>query len=115
MFFSNQALAEWTLIADSNGDNFYMNLDSRKVNKDIVKVWEYQSWKVQKNGIFSMRALVQYDCKEETHKILNFDTFSGRDLSGELKSSFKPNSGWDPIPPDSAFMSMWKVACDRYK
>lgn len=111
---ASPALAEWVRNGSSSDGStaFYYDPATIRVNGNMRLVWEVQDLKERaKEGGLSNRALWEYDCKEEQHRILSFSMYSGPMVTGNtLISDGKPGQ-WDYVPPRSADADMLKMVC----
>ena len=118
---STNSMAEWTRIDWSDEKILYVDFDSirtRKAENRIVKMWSLNDYLRRKDGMLSEIALSDFDCDEETMKLLNLTKFSGKMGSGKVIGKYNYSSlpeEWEPVSPGSLGEVLWKAACSNYK
>lgn len=112
-FLTSPTYAQWVLIGESEDLFIYVDPTTVKKNKHIVKMWEVLNYKVPIAGINSVRALAEYDCNDETTKILATFGYSEMFGKGKIIASNNESSSSYPIPPDSTPKLAWDVACRK--
>ena len=118
LMVSTNVFAEWTRLSESaDGDmTAYFDIQNIKRKGDKVKMWSLFDYKtVQKNsyGIYlSQLSRNEYDCEEETKRMLDFYWYSGNMRQGEIVYSEK-NIKDEPqsILPESVDEISLKLAC----
>jgi hypothetical protein len=111
---SSSANADWIIIDESSiGNKFYVDLDSKKTNGNIVKFWQFNDYSEKNFGDGkSGRYLNEYDCKNEMSRLLYVTVFSGHNLTGyTLVDKQSPKQFWEPIPPNTTEYKIFKAVC----
>ena len=116
--FSTSVLAEWTEV-DGNGDfTAYADRSTIRKSGNRVKMWDLTDFKVVKTvqgkSRLSGASQQEYDCKEETIKVLTFIWYSKNMGVGEVVYS-SGTMHEEPIPmsPSSIGEALFKVACGK--
>ena len=111
------AWAEWSYVASSYEENFYINYSTIRQEGDSRKVWELVD--LNKKGIDGEMSFVnkmEYECKEEARRPFAWikrdgPMGTGKTLSnGDFAKSF---STWVALPPGSIGISILKKICAR--
>jgi len=101
LLVSQSVMAEWTLINENNDTKFYVDFHSyQKVDKNKIKIWELNDYPMGVNGIFSLKNLSEYDCKNKMRRTTYTITYSGN-MGDGTSSSNDFNNGWLPVAPDT--------------
>ena len=122
--FSTNVMAEWTRVGDSDSDSdtntntAYVDLSTIRKSGDKVKMWDLLDYKVVQmvNGTRYLSAVAQmeYDCKEETAKLLTFNEHSKNMGQGEVVySSGNTHAEFEPISPNSLLKTHFKLVCGK--
>ena len=111
-------MAEWTrVVNDDGGTKVYANLSRITVAGNKAKMWTLSDYnKVQEatNEKFLSRAILnEFDCNEETNRILAIIDYSNNMSLGDVVYSGNGNTEPYPFPPDSVDGILWKVACNK--
>ena len=114
---SGNALAEeWIEIG--GGKELTIYVESTFVHKegDRVKIWTLHNFKTARKATGrtykSMKMQSEYNCKEETTRILFLSEYSENNGGGKMVYSDSPhNSNWRPVPPDSTSKALLEIAC----
>ena len=116
MLLTGSAWAEWQLvaIAAEDGDKYYSDPQSVRINGNKRLIWEIEDLKVRdKDGELSMRSRVEYDCSLERARRLSFSTHSGAMATGTvlLVKPINELTPWRDIPPGTVLELRFKYAC----
>ena len=119
LFASTNVLAEWTKVTESSthgGFTAYADIQSIRKNGNKVKIWTLFDFKtvqtVNNDRFLSSLARYEYDCFEETTRLLDFYWYSGNMKTGDIVYS-APNQTVQPkaVVPDSIDKHLLEVAC----
>ena len=120
LMFSNTAMAEWVLIGSVDEFDLYVDTTTIRKNGNLVKMWELKDYKTGQNtqdGVYlSKKVQHEYDCRNETDRLLALVAYSGNMGSGKVISSFTVNeyqSPAHPIVPGTVGVVLWKIACGQ--
>ena len=114
MLISCSAWADWVFVVASEDGNARLFIDPNTVRKEgsLRKIWELRNDKFKsKNGAQSFRARVEYDCKNETSKLLSLTEHSGGMASGTVLLSVDSPLAKTSIPPNTIAEEMLKAVC----
>ncbi|CAN1520726.1 hypothetical protein MCEKH45_01095 [Methylophilaceae bacterium] len=117
MLVSTSAMAEWTLINSDGELNTYVDLYTIRKNGNKVKMWTLLDYKTARSlstqSYSSMKMQYEYDCKNETGRILFISAYSGNMGSETAILPHSSVSSADPIIPDSIDQIRWRIACGK--
>ena len=118
--FSTSVMAEWTIVTFNDSSFHYADLSTIRKSGNKVKMWvlfDYKVVQIDKND--GMRYLSQaiqqeYDCKEETWKMVTLNWHSKNMGAGEVVyASGAIHEEPIPIAPGSAVEAVFKLACGK--
>jgi hypothetical protein len=119
---STNLFAEWTrFIGSADGSmTVYGDRETIKKKGSNVKMWSVNDFKtvqllpVSNTKFLSTVARQEYDCEEETKRILDGYWYSGNMKQGEIVHSFTNiKEEAESIIPKSILESSFKIACDK--
>ena len=121
LMVSTNVFAEWTRVTESaDGDmTAYIDYGTIKKKGNKVKMWHLQDYKaVQESaegkGYLSGASYHEYDCEEETRKMLDLYLYSGNIGDGEITNSYQNIKGEaKSILPRSIDETLFKAACSK--
>lgn len=114
---SSSARAEWVTDGRTESTTIYFDPATIRKTNNVVKMWRLLNFNPPRDvsGKLgrSLKALHEYDCKEEQLRAHYVAVYSGEMGNGKI-ISVAPNLGdWRPIPPDSLDESLLQIACGR--
>jgi hypothetical protein len=120
MMISTNAMAEWILLNSGDSYDTYADQKSARKTGKIVKMFELMNYKSIQNdtdGAYLSDVIHhQYDCKNETHKLISVTHYSENMQQGKsfgsidfTKTSIEPS----PIIPNTVAEELWKIACRK--
>ena len=117
LMVSTNVFAEWTEVGGNDGDmTAYFDIQNIKRKGDKVKMWSLFDYKtVQKNsyGIYlSQLSRNEYDCEEETGRLIDASLYLRNMLMGGVVDSMS-NMKNEPtsIQPLTTEQLLFKIAC----
>ena len=120
LMISTNVFAEWTPVDGSkDGDmTVYVDFETIKKKDNKVKMWDLFDYKtVQKVGNYRFLSVLdhyEYDCDEETRRMLDFYWYSGNMKNGEIVySQTNIKNEAESIVPGSISETKFKIACDK--
>ena len=120
LIVSTSVFAEWTKVTNSSdGDmTVYVDYGSIKNKGNKVMMLDLTDFKtVHKNKsyrYFSQLSLNEYDCEEETRRMLDFHWYSENMKKGNIVYSEKNiNDEGKSIPTDSIGTDLFNIACSK--
>ncbi len=117
--FSTSVLAEWTAVSVNDTFTTYANLSTIRKSGDKVKMWHLFDFKVAKTSaagklLLSSAGQDEYDCKEETSRVLAFNWYSKNMGAGDVvHTSGAMHEEPEPITPGSIDNVLFKLACEK--
>jgi len=116
---SSSAAAEW-LEAGSNeiGAIYYADPATIRRAGDRVKMWnlvDYKTARVSSRGMpyMSMKAHVEYDCREERVRTLYYSIHSRNMARGKSVFSDDDPAKWSPVLRGTIQEDLWGIACGK--
>lgn len=114
VFTSSSSLAQWVLYAEVTEAFLYIDLSTIRKDGNLRKVWVLQDLKQrQKEGALSLRARVEYDCREERYRYLSATSHSSQMAQGNLIKSQTGMSDWIDVAPGTATEDSFKKVCPK--
>lgn len=108
--------AEWKQVAEG-ADEAMLFVDFGTFRKDgsIVRFWQLTNFSKPKRSfgkdVFSLRARVEFDCKQERQKLISISLFSEFFAKGEVITSDDTGTNWSDIPPDTVASTVFQSVC----
>ena len=117
-FVSTSAMAVWTMVGDNVNADLYVDFSTIKRTGNTVKSWSMNDYKKiqdgEKDKYLSEVAQNEYDCKEETAKLLALIIHSENMAQGRVVySNLNVHVEAAPIPPNSSGRILWKRVCGK--
>ena len=115
MLFASPAWAGWVYLSkDVKGNVFYLDFETLRKDGNLRRIWQMvELADGDKLKWVSTRYRNEYDCKNETRRMLSFASFSQKNLSGEtLFENTKPTDAED-IAPGSIDWTTLKLVCSK--
>ena len=115
LMVSTSVFSEWKWVGASQDSTNYIDFGTIKKKGNKAKMWRLYDFKtVQKYSGLSQIIHYEYDCEEETSRMLDFYSYSGNMAQGDIISSMtsienKPES----IIPGSVSENSLNIACDK--
>ena len=117
LMISTNVMAEWT-VGDTSSDGtqtVYLDIDTIKRKENKVSMWIMIDYKtVQEGGFLSAVTRYEYDCEENTSRMLDFIWYKGNMMSKDVlygDSNMKQESR--SISPNSMDETILKIACGK--
>ena len=116
---SSSAAAGWVEVGGNETGAIYY-ADPATIRKAVnrVKMWilvDYKTTRVSSGGMpyMSMKAHVEYDCKEERVRTLYYSNHSGNMAGGKSVFSDDDPAKWSPVPRATIQEDLWEIACGK--
>lgn len=111
---SNSAMAKWINVSSGDDDSrYYFDMDTKRKNKNIVKVWVLSDYKTAIEGDLSAKRLQEFDCKDSTLRSVAGSYYTGNMGSGNVTTSINKVNDWRPVIPETIGETLWKYACGK--
>ena len=118
LMVSTNVFAEWTEVGSNDEMTAYVDFGTIKKKDHKVKIWILFDFKTVQKAI-SYRYLSQmerdeYDCDEETSRMLDLYWYSGNMKQGDIVySETNMKDGTLSLPPGSTGERLLKIACGK--
>lgn len=119
-FISTSAMAEWTLINGNENITLYADVKSKRKLGNKVKMWTLFDLKApdsyEGKQILSFVSLDEYDCVNETSRLLSVSFYSENMQKGSMINTTNYAVGQNshkPITPNTMEESAWLKACGK--
>ena len=120
LLISTTVLAEWTEFGGNTDFDLTSYIDFETIKRKDNKVWmwslfDYKTIQKFKNYRYlSQVSRMEYDCEEETKRILDFYWYSENMRSGEVVySETSIESEEESIIPDSLAKDIFEIVCNK--
>lgn len=114
MLSAAPTLAGWDTVYETKTAVHYIDPETIRKEGDLRKVSTLQDLKVQgERGERSMRALMEYDCKNKRVRPISATAHRGQMATGEIVATISKPSKWISIAPESAFNTTLRHVCAR--
>ena len=114
---STSAMAEWTQVAGGDNGNLYVDRSTVRKNGNKAKIWGLIDYSSERHygdkSYLSSKSLVEYDCTEETGRVLYSTYHSEAQGFGNLIFTIDIPTQWRPVPPDSGIQIEFAIACGK--
>jgi len=111
MMIAKPVWAGWEQVSQSSGDVFFIEPTTIKKDGIFRKVWGLIDLAKPIMGHSSRKYLQEYDCKNETTRILTITAFSKQMGNGDAVGTESVTSKWEYIIPDSVDAALLKRVC----
>jgi len=115
------AIAKWTKVGEYSQGVKFVNLANIQKDDNLVKMWILSDYKFTQHSIHNKRLFmstesqIEFNCEDETSRILSITNFSGNKGKGEVVySNAYFHNKWSPIISASIEKREWNIACDRH-
>lgn len=111
---SGVAMAEWVEVGESDSLSLYIDPATIRKDGNLRRVWVIHDLKQRdKDGVMSLRGLLEYDCKEARSRDLSSSTHSGPMAGGKMLDSYSSRGNWNYIPPGTTGEAVLKFVCAK--
>lgn len=100
---------------DENADQVdYVDRATFRKSGNVRRAWVLlDEKKAQSDGVMSVRALWELDCRGKKFRTLSLATFSGPMARGQVLNSFAAPSEWNRIAPRTNGAAIHRIVCAR--
>ncbi len=117
--FSSGLMAEWMDAGSNNNFTSYADPTSIRKSGMMVKMWSLMDFKKETQPAVgqpfrSIKSQGEYDCKGERTRILYSNYFNEKMGSGDVLSTSRNPTQWEPVSPESVANNLWKFACGKH-
>jgi hypothetical protein len=112
MMLAGSAWAEWVMYSKDEEITFHFDPATIRKDGNMRRVWELQDFgKRNKDGEMSLRARVEYDCKQESYRVLGFSTHSQPLAGGTVLGTWGEDNKWMAIAPRTIAETLLNIVC----
>ena len=117
LMVSTNVMSEWKPIGFSDEQTQYVDLESIRKKGNKVKLWFLLDLKkvkiIENKSILSIMGHEEYDCKEETTKVLDMFFYEGNMKNKEIFSEVNIHDEPTSIRPNTVESLNYKIACGK--
>ena len=108
-------MAGWMKYSESDESDQYIDLSSIRKSGDLRKVWQMWDYRIRgKYGQSSQTLRTEFNCKDETTRLLVVNGYEEPLANGKVLSSVTHNNDqWFDIPPDTAGARALELVCAK--
>ena len=116
MFVALPVSAEWKQVAEgTEGAVHFVDFGTFRRDGSIVRFWQLTNFSKPKKAfgrdVFSFRARIEFDCKQERERLISISLFPEFFANGELIKSEDTGTNWSDIPPDTVSSTVFQSVC----
>jgi hypothetical protein len=116
---AGDACAEWFLVGRDENIRLYVDTQSIQRQGDsaqIIQITDFVAaqWADPQTAIWSIKALVDYDCRTPRSRALSLVAFSEQMAVGRaVASENSPDAQWSEIAPGTGLEKIRQIACGK--
>lgn len=116
---SADAGAEWLSIGRSDTFRAYLDRESPRKSGDFVQVVQLMDfvtaqWVDARTVVWSIRSLVEYDCRQVRSRTLAVEAYSEQMGEGtRVADERMPEAEWENVPPGSTSEKTRQMVCGK--
>ncbi len=96
------------------GTEVYIDTDTMAGDRRFRKVWEIQTYRTPSpQGMLSMKIHKEYDCKEESARMLGYVVFKGRMATGEKMGTVDTPGEWRSVSKNPGGKGGFRMVCEK--
>ena len=96
------------------GTEVYIDTDTMGGGGRFRKVWEIQTYRTPSpQGMLSMKIHKEYDCKEESARMLGYVVFKGKMATGEKMGTVDTPGEWQPVSKNPGGKGGFRMVCEK--
>lgn len=96
------------------GTEVYVDTDTVAGGGRFRKVWEIQTYrKPSPEGMLSMKIHKEYDCKDESARMLGYVVFRGKMATGEKMGTVDTPGEWQSVSKNPGGKGGFRKVCDK--
>ena len=114
MMLASSAWAEWVMYDWNDTTTYFYDPATIRKEGNMRRVWVLQD--LRKRGQYSemsRRYRSEYDCKNESWRIISRLNHSERKATGETLYSNSSAGDWSDIPPDTISATILNIVCAK--
>lgn len=96
------------------GTEVYIDTDTMGGGGRYRRVWELQTYRnPSPQGMLSMKIHKEYDCKDETARMLSYDVFKGKMGTGEKMGTVATPGDWQSVSKNPGAKGGFRLVCGK--
>lgn len=96
------------------GTEVYIDTDTMAGGGRYRKVWELQTFRnPSPQGMLSMKIHKEYDCKDESARMLSYVVFKGKMGTGEKMGTVNTPGEWQPVSKNPGAKGGFRMVCGK--
>ena len=96
------------------GTEVYIDTDTMGGGGRYRRVWELQTYRnPSPQGMLSMKIHKEYDCKDETARMLSYDVFKGKMGTGEKMGTVATPGDWQSVSKNPGAKGGFTLVCGK--
>ena len=109
------AKADWLLLqSEPEGIKHYVDSEVKKTEDGLRRIWVLMDVNLESIGSgfsYSIRSLHEFDCRQQSYRVLTATTYSGLKASGAVVKQGATSPDWRYVPPETIAARYFKFAC----
>ena len=96
------------------GTEVYIDTSTMGGGGRFRKVWEIQTYRTPSpEGMLSMKIHTEYDCKEESARMLGYVVFKGKMATGEKMGTVDTPGEWQSVSKNPGAKGGFRMVCEK--
>jgi hypothetical protein len=96
------------------GTEVYIDTDTMGGHGRFRKVWEIQTYRTPSpEGMLSMKIHKEYDCMDESARMLGYVVFKGKMATGEKMGTVDTPGEWQPVSKNPGAKGGFRMVCEK--
>ena len=96
------------------GTEVYIDTDTMGGHGRFRKVWEIQTYRTPSpEGMLSMKIHKEYDCKDESARMLGYVVFKGKMATGEKMGTVDTPGQWQTVSKNPGAKGGFRMVCEK--
>ena len=96
------------------GTEVYIDTSTMGGGGRFRKVWEIQTYRTPSpQGMLSMKIHKEYDCKEESARMLGYVVFKGKMATGEKMGTVDTPGEWQSVSKNPGAKGGFRMVCEK--
>ena len=111
IFFPRIVIGGWQIVGETPTSRYFSDMTTIKSKGYLRTVSMYQNlrYKRSTDGAVSVKAKVEYNCKNAKHRMVDANAYPGPNLIGKKITSKNAGQSWNPTYKISRFM--YRAVC----
>ena len=120
VLLAGSAQAEWIPLGRSNNFRAYLDSTSIQRNGDLAQIWQLMDfttarWMDEKTVIWSLKNLIEYDCRQPRFRTLAAEAYSEQMGDGRVMAKEQvPDPQWENFEPNGSAEKIRQIACEKH-